>query len=87
MITPAIFLLFWKTDQNLILDQFTKKGNTNLASNYRPISVLPYLSNFFEKLIFTRIADSTDYFSLINSCQFGFPKNKSTAHTMIKLVE
>ena len=64
-----------------------KKGNKKLVSNHRPISVLPYLSKNFEKLILNRIRGFTDHFSLINSCQFGFQKNKSTAHAMIKLVD
>ena len=63
------------------------KGNRKLAPNYRPISVLPYLSKKIEKLILTRIRGFTDNFSPINSCKFGFQKNKSTAHAMIKLVD
>ena len=34
-----------------------KKGNKQLVSNYRPVSLLPFCSKIFEKLIYNCIYD------------------------------
>ena len=52
-----------------------KGENEQLVHNYRPISVLPFYSNFFE--------DNHVFYQY----QFGFRKNHSTSHAIIALVE
>ena len=34
-----------------------KKGDKDNVSNYRPISVLPYFSKFYEKLMYNRLSN------------------------------
>ena len=42
-----------------------KKGNKQLVSNYRPVSLLPICSKIFEKLIFDCIYDACSYCTCI----------------------
>ena len=44
-----------------------KKGNKQLVSNYRPVSLLPIYSKVFEKLIFDCIYDFLDQNCLLNA--------------------
>ena len=44
--------------------------------NYRPISILPYFSKFFEKTMFNRTSSFLEKFSVIKENQFGFRKGK-----------
>ena len=46
--------------------------------NYRPISILPYFSKFFEKAMYHRSISFLDKFSVIGENQFGFRQNHST---------
>ena len=64
-----------------------KKGERDLLTNYRPISLLPTFSKVFEKCIKSRL---TQYFTdrnLLSSVQFGFQNNISTQDAIIYLVE
>ena len=47
-------------------------GQSNDRSNYRPISVLPFLSRVFEKLIYNQLCDYLDKNRLLFSKQSGF---------------
>lgn len=47
-------------------------------SNYRPISVLPIISKFFEKLYHVRLYNFFNKHNIIHKLQFGFRKNHST---------
>ena len=49
-----------------------KSGPTNDRSNYRPISVLPFVSRVFEKLIYKQLYDYLDRNKLLFSKQSGF---------------
>lgn len=64
-----------------------KTGDTNIFSNYRPISVLPFFSKLFEKAIANRITEYMDKFNVINNCQFGFRKQRSTDMAVIEMIE
>ena len=64
-----------------------KKGDPSEISNYRPISILPVISEVLEKIIFRRLSPflfgihSSD--SLISPHQYGFRSKFSTAHVLI----
>ena len=58
-----------------------KAGNSNLVSNYRPISLLPLLSKLIEKIIHKRIYTYLDNNSLLDHRQGGFRPEYSTAKT------
>ena len=49
-----------------------KSGQSNDRSNYRPISVLPFLSRVFAKLIYNQLYDYLDKNRLLFSKQSGF---------------
>ena len=59
-----------------------KAGDKKLASNYRPITILPTLSKIFEKLVFSRMYNFLNKFGLLHSCQFGFRKLHNTSHAL-----
>ena len=64
-----------------------KKGDKNLISNFRPISLLPFISKVFEKCMHTRLLNFLNYNNLLSANQFGFLKNKSTEDAVLKIVE
>ena len=64
-----------------------KGENEQLVQNYRPISVLPFFSEIFEKIVATYVIDFLDDNMVFYKHQFGFRKNHSTSHAIITLVE
>ena len=64
-----------------------KLGDPYVPQNYRPISILPFLGNFFERCIYNRLYDFSIKFSLFTSKQFGFLRNKSTSLAIANLTE
>jgi len=64
-----------------------KKDDPCLASNYRPISILPVLSKIFEKVFYERFVKFLIKFDVLSPDQFGFMKNRSTIDAVTTLVE
>ena len=64
-----------------------KNGDNQQATNYRPISSLPYLSKIFERSMTNRLINFFDKFNLLSSSQFGFLKNKSTQDALLNLTD
>ena len=64
-----------------------KKGNINSITNYRPISLLPTLSNVFERVIFNQLYTYLNHNNLLSEQQYGFRANHSSELAAIKLVE
>ena len=64
-----------------------KGEDTQLIEYNRPISVLPYFSKIFEKVMFTYVIEFLDENNILYEYQFGFRKNHSTSHAIITLVE
>ena len=62
-----------------------KKGDRQNISNYRPISILPFMSKIFEKCIHHRIMDFFISNSILSKEQYGFIKGRSTEDAMIQL--
>ena len=54
---------------------------------YRPISILPYLSKVFEQLLFNQIQTFIDQNSMLNRKQSGFRKNRSCTTSIIDVTE
>jgi len=61
-----------------IIPLFKNKGDPRLPSNYRPISLVDYLSKVFEKLMLSRVEAHLRAAKFFSSCQFGFRKFRST---------
>ena len=55
-----------------------KKGDQNMPTNYRPISLLSQFDKIFEKMLFSRLFWYLDKNQLHNKNQFGFRFNSST---------
>ena len=62
-----------------------KSDDQSLFTNYRPISVLPSFSKFFERVIYYRLMQYLMNFNILCSNQYGFRKNHSTALALIDL--
>lgn len=55
-----------------------KSGDPTLASNYRPISILPAISKISEKLLYNATESFLKRFQIINKYQFGFQKGSGS---------
>lgn len=64
-----------------------KKGNQVIISNYRPISILPFLSKVVEKLIKQRLSNYLQKFRLLTPIQFGFRRGLSTNLALTALTD
>ena len=76
--------------QNLKVARITpiyKHGDNKLATNYRPISSLPYLSKIFERCMTNRLVSFFEKFNILSKFQFGFIKNKSTQDALLNLLD
>ena len=70
-----------------IITPIFKKADKQVVFNYRPISVLIFLSKIFEKCLFLRIFSFLKKFSIISSDQFGFTRGKSTEDALVALTD
>jgi len=64
-----------------------KSGDSEIPTNYRPISVLRYFSKIFEKLLCGRINDYFTKNNLLSQQQYGFRNNHSTSLAITDLYE
>ena len=62
-----------------------KKDDLTKAKNYRPVSVLPGVSKFFERLMHKQISFYSDQFLPPYMC--GYRKDFSTQHSLLSLIE
>ena len=63
----------------------SKKGDSHLFKNYRPISILPCFSKLLEKCINNRVYSFLCVSSILCNNQYGFRRNHSTTHALIHL--
>ena len=64
-----------------------KKGNRKIVSNYRPISILPFLSKILEKLMANRLLGYLQSKNIITPSQYGFLPQHSTVLAAIHFYE
>ena len=62
-----------------------KKGDPHQISNYRPISLLPCFSKILERIVYTRLFNHLNQYSLLNDCQYGFRPHYSCDLAVIDL--
>ncbi|CAB4000722.1 Hypothetical predicted protein [Paramuricea clavata] len=60
-----------------------KNGPRNLLNNYRPISILPVVSELFEKVLYDQLHEFLVTQELLSPRQFGFRKFHSTASALL----
>jgi hypothetical protein len=64
-----------------------KKDDSEVFSNYRPVSILPCFSKILERLVFNRSVDYINMHEILNNKQFGFRSNHSTYMAILQLVD
>ena len=64
-----------------------KSEEEHFTQNYRPISVLPYFSTIYERVIYNHLMQCINSNDIMYDKQFGFRKGHSTSHAIITLVE
>lgn len=64
-----------------------KEGNSSDPGNYRPISVLPFLSKIYEMVIRNRMMQYLENINFINHDQYGFQRNANTTSACLNLIE
>ena len=62
-----------------------KHGNKMDKGNYRPVSILPAMSNIFERLFYYQINHFIE--SRLSKYQCGFRKGYSAQHCLILMIE
>ena len=63
-----------------------KSGRKDIASNYRPISILSAVSKIFEKLLYSRLEKFLSLNNVITKQQFGFHPDFSTEMALTDLI-
>ena len=95
-ISPILSLLFNRCiNEGLFPDEFKKakikplykSGSKNDMFNFRPISILPQISKYFEKIIKFLLVDFLNKYSIIDKSQYGFRKNMSTGDALADVIE
>ncbi|KAL4142644.1 hypothetical protein QTP88_005062 [Uroleucon formosanum] len=85
MLRLSYFPTIWKHAVVIVIPKAGKPKN--LASSYRPISLLPTLGKLFEKLILLRIRFILHECQIIPTTQFGFRPGHSTIHQVHRLTD
>lgn len=70
--------VFPDTLKKAIVRPIHKKGNKKCFSNYRPMAILSSVDKIIEKSIVTKIGKFLQHNNILNECQHGFQKGKST---------
>ena len=63
-----------------------KSDERNIASNYRPISILPAISKIIERIMHSQLLEYFQAGNLLTESQFGFRPNHSTSTALISAV-
>ena len=64
-----------------------KKRDQSSVTNYRPISILPFISKIFEKLMYKRKNQFLSEHRIICKHQFGFRTGHSTSDAIIEFID
>jgi hypothetical protein len=64
-----------------------KSGPRDMASNYRPISTLEFLSKVYEKAMCNRLLNFLGKYNLICDQQYGFRANCSTSDAVLRFTD
>ncbi|RVE45163.1 hypothetical protein evm_010186 [Chilo suppressalis] len=83
-ILTGVFPAAWK-DANVI--PIPKKSNPASFSEYRPISILPFLSKVLEKLVYRQLIVFLNQNQLLNPYQSGFRTGHSTSTALVKIAD
>ena len=62
-----------------------KSGEKTDPNNYRPISILSFVSKVFERLVFNRISHFIETTNQLHKYQFGFRSKRSCVHAIAEI--
>ena len=74
----------WK--ETLITPLF-KKGERNVASNYRPVSHTSVVSKILEHIVHSSIVRHPDHYKILTECQCGFRSRRSCESQLISTIQ
>ena len=83
-LSEGLFPEYFKTAKIIPI---LKSGDSNLTVNYRPISMLSFLSKMFEKLMCARLDSYLKFNNILCTNQFGFRKNFNISHAIIVFLD
>ena len=83
ILSTSIYLGTWKSAN---VTPIFKKGDKQLITNYRPISLLPICGKILEKIIFNNLYSYLYANNLITKNQSGFRPGDSTTNQLLYLV-
>lgn len=83
-ISEGNFPNIWKC---AIVKPIHKKGDKTLPINYRPISLLSFLSKIFEKCVSKFVKLFLNRFNILSSRQFGFRPSHSTETACVNILD
>jgi hypothetical protein len=83
-ISSGIFPTLWKEADIIPLP---KKAKPSSLSEYRPISILPFLSKVLERLVHQQLTSFLNRNDLMNPFQSGFRSGHSTATALVKITD
>jgi hypothetical protein len=63
-----------------------KKGDKNIVTNYRPISILKSVNKIFEKVMYSTLLKHLSDNSILSNHQIGFRVNQGTENAIFKLI-
>ena len=64
-----------------------KSGDSDIVSNYRPISILPVFSKLLERIMYNRVYKHITKNNLLYEKQLGFQNNCSTEYAILQLTK
>ena len=62
-----------------------RKGHRNSETNYRPVSILPNLSEIYERCLYKQL--STFFDKILSKYQCGFRKGFNSQHCLATMLE
>ena len=95
LVDPLKYIFNLSLEQSVVPDQMKiakvvpiyKKDNAQVASNYRPISLLSILNKLLEQIVYKRIYGFVEKYQVLYKHQFGFRKNHSTTLAVLEIMD
>ena len=87
LITHCQKVFFLNSLKTVKIIQIFKSGNSKSTVNYRPISMLPFLSKIFQKLMCAGLYSCLKSNGILCINQFDFRKNSHTSDAIIEYLD